>query len=596
MKLNNIYCLLIGVLLLAITAPGCTKELEQSAVSTATKPAVFGSEDGLKLYSLSFYDMLPSISTPYKTDVDLSDYGAISSAPDYVREGAYSSRQSSGWDWDKLRNVNYFIVNCTNPSVPEDVRNNYLGLARFFRAYFYFDKMVRFGDVPWYGKPLNIGDTALLYKGRDPRVLIMDSIVADLDFAAANIKAWDDPTRSTITKSVVFGFKSRVCLFEGTFRKYQTSFKLTGSADKYLQLAADAADSVMASGKYGLNTAGDQPYRNLFISEAPVATEVMLADVSSVSLAKFNDANWYFTSATYGRRFSFTRTFINTFLNIDGTPFTDKVGHETMVFADEVKNRDLRLQQTIRMGGYQRITGGNKIPAPPTFSYTYTGYMPIKWSLDDMYYDGGTLNTNSVPLMRYAEILLNYAEAKAELGKLTNQDWIKTIGALRGRAGITGGLDQLPVKVDPYMQKNYFPDISDPVIMEIRRERGIELTLEGFRMDDLIRWKHGELLTKPWNGFYVPALNKPMDLNGDGIMDVCFYTTMPSDKITGVTYVNVSKEPQTLEHGTYGELEWLSNIPRVWKSYQYLYPIPYEDIQVNSNLKQNPGWEEQPAP
>jgi len=87
--------------------------------------------------------------------------------------------------------------------------------------------------------------------------------------------------------------------------------------------------------------------------------------------------------------------------------------------------------------------------------------------------------------MRYAEILLNYAEARAELGQLTASDWTMTVGALRARAGITGGLTTLPTTLDPYMQVNYFPDVTNPALMEIRRERGIELTLEGFRFNDL---------------------------------------------------------------------------------------------------------------
>jgi len=582
----------LSILSLVLLGAGCTKQLDQTAVSTATKDAVFSSEDGLKLYTLSFYNMLPGISDVFRTDCALSDFGATSSVPDYIREGAYSSRQGSGWSWTDLRNVNYFIQNNNNPAVPEEVRNNYMGMARFFRAYFYFQKLVRFGDVPWYNKPLDVGDTALLYKGRDSRTVIMDSIIADLDYAAANMTEMSDNTRSQITKTVVWGFKSRVCLFAGTFRKYQTSYNLQSTADTYLKMAAAAADSVIQSGVYSLNTAGDQPYRNLFISETPVSSEIMLADVSSVALAKYNDGNWYFTSATYGSRFSFTRTFINTYLMQDGTPFTDKAGHDTMVFASEVKNRDLRLSQTIRMGDYQRITGGTKIPGPPAFSYTYTGYMPIKWTLDDMYYDGGSLNTNSVSLMRYAEILLNYAEAKAELGTLTDADWKLTVGALRARAGITGGINSKPTTVDPYMKQTYFPDVTDPSIMEIRRERGIELCLEGFRMEDLIRWKHGELLELPWNGFYVPALNTPLDLNGDGILDVAFYTTAPASKVSGVTYIDVSKQPQTLSGGSKGELHWLDNITREWHDYQYLYPIPFADLQVNPNLVQNPGWEE----
>lgn len=193
--------------------------------------------------------------------------------------------------------------------------------------------------------------------------------------------------------------------------------------------------------------------------------------------------------------------------------------------------------------------------------------------------------------IRYAEILLNKAEAKAELGTITNTDWAATIGTLRSRAGIASGITTLPAVADSYLKTNYFPDVNDPVILEVRRERGIELALEGFRFNDLVRWKHGELLLKQWNGMYVPALNVPLDLNSDGVLDVCFYQTMPSTTISGVTYINVSADPQKLSNGTYGELHWLDNITRVWNDYMYLYPIPYADLQVNPKLEQNPGWQ-----
>ncbi|MBS1565590.1 MAG: RagB/SusD family nutrient uptake outer membrane protein, partial [Bacteroidetes bacterium] len=400
--------------------------------------------------------------------------------------------------------------------------------------------------------------------------------------------------------------KSRICLFEGTFRKYHDfpgglAEGLKGTANAWLTEAANAAQRVMTDGGFSLNTANgtDMSYRTLFISNAPVAGEVILSNVCDASLSVLNDANWYWTSATYGARLSFTRMFVNTYLNIDGTPFTNNAGYQTMVFADEVKNRDKRLQQTIRMGSYKRTNGGAQEAAPPVFSYTYTGYQPIKWCLDDVSYDGGTRNTNSICLIRYAEVLLNYAEAKAEMGSasFTDADWAKTIGALRSRAGITGGLTTKPTVVDPYLQTNYYPDITDPVLLEIRRERAIELSLEGFRFSDLIRWHHGELLAKPWNGFYVPALDVPMDLNGDGVNDVFFYKTAPSNQQSTITYINVAAtlstgaaNPQRLSNDTYGELTWLNNVTRKWEEKKYLYPIPQTDFNVNPKLGQNPGW------
>lgn len=590
--------LYIGILLAAFVFSACSK-LEQLPQSTATREAVFGSENGLKLYTNSFYGMefLPRNSPSLDA---MTDYLAVREVQAFIREGGFAANNSSGWAWRDLRNINYFIENNNDPLVPENIRKNYTGIARYFRAYFYMEKVKRFGNVPWIGRPIDINDDATLTAGRDPREKVMDSVLADLDYACANIIATNDPTRTTITKWVAYAFKSRVCLFEGTFRKYHTNLNLTSSAAKWLGEAAAAAEQVMKNGGYSLNTAGGPgvSYRQVFTSNTPLTNEVLQAAVADVNLGVLSDANWWWTSGTYGAKASFTRTFINTFLNIDGTPYTNNPAYTTMLFKDEVKNRDLRLKQTIRLGDYKRLNNGQLVAAPPLFSYTFTGYQPIKLTLDDMYYDAGALNTNAIPLFRYAEVLLNFAEAKAELGTMTNAEWAQTIGALRARAGITAGLTTKPVVADPYLIANYFPAISDPTILEVRRERGIELSLEGLRFSDILRWKRGELMTQVWNGFYVPALVTPLDLNEDGVLDVAFYQgTRPSPAVAGVTYVDVSPKigsatnSQLLKNGTSGELIWMNEIKRVWNDRNYLYPIPLTDLQRNPNLKQNPGWE-----
>jgi hypothetical protein len=593
----------IWAVVLVVTGASCKKNLEQAPQSTATRDVVFSSTDGLQLYANSFYDILPAIGDVFRKDADMSDYGARNAVPDYIRAGFYNQRQSTGWTWTNLRNLNYFIANNTNPLIPQNVRDNYTGLARFFRAYFYFGMVQRFGNVPWISQPLTVNDTTILYATRDPRAKVMDSVLADLNYAIGHITLSTDATRSQITKWVAYGMKSRICLFEGTYRKYDSaaSSTLKSTAGTWLQEAVKSAKAVMDSGGFSLNTANglDLSYRNLFISTTPVTSEIMLADVTSSSLAVLNDANWYYTSSTYGSRFNFTRDFINMYLNIDGTPFTDIPGHDTLPFWKETKDRDKRLQQTIRTPGYTRLSSGSVIPAPPAFNYSYTGYQPIKWCLDDTYYDNGVLNTNSISLMRYAEILLNYAEAQEELGLLSSGDWDKTIGAIRKRAGITTNIG-LPTIADPYIH-NYFKrwdnsTVDDPVLLEIYRERSIELVLEGLRFADLTRWGMGRLLLRPWNGFYVPALNQKLDLDQDGIFDVYFYQGTAPTNVTGVTLVNVSvtpNNPQTLEHGTYGNLLWLVNGDpgRVWNEFRSIYPIPFNDIQLNPNLGQNPGWD-----
>ncbi|GLU51994.1 RagB/SusD family nutrient uptake outer membrane protein [Dyadobacter frigoris] len=586
----------IGLLfLIGLLAGGC-QELDQVPQSTADNNAVFNSEKGLDLYTTSFYDVLPTGNDIIRSD-EMSDFGARSSVPDFLRDGAFGPRQSTGWDWKPLRNINYFIENNNRQTVSADARKHYTALARFFRAIFYFEKVKRFGDVPWINKAATVDDPSL-FNGRDPRTMVMDSVLADLNYAVENIRTTTDNSRSLITKSVAYGYKSRICLFEGTFRKYQTTYNLQSTVDKWLNESISASEKVIKEGGFSLNETGgnEKSYRQVFINNTPVTNEVMLSYVCDPALSVYNDANWWWTSSTYGARLSFTRTFVNTYLNADGTPFTNKAGHETMTFAQEVKGRDKRLQQSIRMGSYKRINGGKEEAAPPVFSYTYTGYQPIKWTLDDTYYDGGTRNINSISTMRYAEILLNYAEAKAELNKLTDTDWALTVGAIRKRAGITGGLSAVPAIVDPYLQTNYFPGISDPAILEIRRERGTELCLEGFRFYDIVRWKRGPLMEQKWNGFYVPALNQPMDLNEDGVMDVAFVKGTPASPVAGVTYINVAEtisagaNPQRLSNDTFGEITWLNTVPRKWEEKHYLYPIPETDRLFNPKLGQNPGW------
>ncbi|MBN8855136.1 MAG: RagB/SusD family nutrient uptake outer membrane protein [Sphingobacteriales bacterium 50-39] len=601
---NKKYLIWLSITLLFAS---CAKNLDQQPQSTANKDVIFSSADGLQLYANSFYDVLPGINDVFRTDANMSDYGARNAVPDYIRAGFYNSRQSSGWSWTALRNINYFIANNTNAKIAQSVRDNYTGLARFFRAYFYYNMVQKFGDVPWISKPLSVTDTALLYGKRDPREKVMDSVLADLNYAIGHMSLSTDASRSQITKWVAYGMKSRICLFEGTYRKYDSATSsdatVKATANQWLQEAATSARAVMDSAGFSLNTSNglDLSYRNLFISTSPVTNEIMLSSVTSSSLAVLNDANWYYTSSTYGVRLNFTRDFINMYLNLDGSAFTDIPGHDTLTFWQETQGRDKRLAQTIRTPGYTRISSGSVIAGPPAFNYSYTGYQPIKWCLDDTYYDNGTLNTNSISQMRYAEILLNYAEAQQELGQLSPSDWTKTIGALRSRAGITGGLNALPAVADPYIQA-YFQrwngGLTDPVLLEIYRERSIELVLEGLRYSDLLRWGMGKLLLRPWNGFYVPALNQLMDLDQNGTPDVCFYQGTKPGNVTGVTYINVATtigstvNPQTLEHGTYGNILWLvnGNPGAVWNEWRAIYPIPYNDLQLNANLGQNPGW------
>lgn len=579
-------------------------DLYEEPVTSVDKNAIFSSEEGLQTYAYSFYNGLPSASELHYIESTLVDYGATSSLNNFIKLNSFNDTQSSGWSWGTLRNINYFIVNCNNPAISETVRNHYLGLARFFRAYFYFDKVKRFGDVPWIDHPLAEDDEAL-YAPRDSRELVMEKVYEDLQFAAQHITTTDEATSSVVTKWVAYAMASRVALFEGTFRKYH-KLNLATSADKWLERAVENAKVVMDQSGKGLYTdkGAEMSYRTLFTQDVAPSQEILMAVCSSADLAVFHDANWKWTSATYGTCMNFIRPFINTYLQLDGTPYTQRKGWETEDFAAECQNRDRRLAQTIRTPGYMRE---NKIALPDYGNYARIGYQPLKFCVDATAGDSKSFNTNALPLFRYAEVLLNYAEAKAELGTLTDEDWKNTVGLLRARAGITGGLNAKPTVVDSYLQSTYFPDINDPVLLEIRRERSIELVLEGFRFDDLRRWKCGSLLKMHWTGINIPAVNKALDMDKNGTPDVIYYTS-DAELEKAKAEIDWNKYGATCATKLIGGNELLQAVPngsvftltwdaqddknRVWGEKQYFYPIPSLVMVKNKNIKQNPGWEE----
>lgn len=581
MTIRNILVLLVTV----VSFSSCEKYLDSKPLDRLTIDQAFSNENNLKLYINSFYNsMLPTGPQIYQGDV-MADITVPNNVPNYL-SGKLSSQDATGWNWGNLRNINYFLENYQKAPIPTKAQNHYAGIARYFRAFFYFQMVKQFGDVPWYGKTLGINDPDL-YKARDPRTLVMDSVLADLNFASSNIYPGKDNSATQVSKWVALALKSRICLFEGTFRKYHTEKGLSSTADLWLEESAKAADELIKSGQYRLNNTGnpDKDYRTLFISENPVSSEVLLAAVYNNSLKKWHNAAWWFNSATLGARLGLSKPFINTYLNIDGTRFTDLPGYQTMQFHEEVKNRDKRLQQTIRSGNYRRSDGS---PAPADFNVTYSGYQIQKFSLDDKYYDTRTESYNSIPIIRYAEVLLNYAEAKAELGTLTSADWAITIQALRKRAGINSS--PMPVVADTYLQTNFFPAITNAALLEIRRERGIELAVEGNRYDDLRRWKAGKLLERPYEGIYVPGKDMLLDLNEDGKADVSFVDKVPANRVPGVVYFVLNNNTSKLSSGTHGNLIWLGNITKTYADKQYLYPIPANQIVLNPKLVQNKDW------
>lgn len=576
---------LLMVIIATTTLSSCSDFLDRDPIDKLTPNSFFKTEKDLQLYAYSFYNQNTPSALTITTDDGMADYTSKQRSTEFMLD-SYNSVSEAAWSWSKLRNINYFLQQCNNPEISIEARNHYIGIARFFRAYFYLDKVQTYGDVPWYNKPLGTSDPDL-YKKRDSRELVMDSVLADINFACSNIRETKDATASQITRLTALAMKSRICLFEGTFRKYHTELGLTQSANSWLTAAASAAKELIDLKKYSLYNTGkpESDYRTLFTSEDPVSQEVIWASVYNDDLKRYHEVTWRFNSSTYGSRWGLIRQFVDTYLMADGSRFTDKVDYDKVTFMEEMKDRDKRLPQTIRSLGYTRSDG---TPAPPDFGVTYTGYHILKHSLDDKTLDGVGKSYNSVPIIRYAEVLLNYAEAMAELNKFDENIWQQTIALLRKRAGVNA---DVPLTADTYLETMYFPEISDKFLLEIRRERGIELCYEGLRYNDLLRWKKGKLMEMQWKGIYVPAMNIEMDLDGNGKPDVCFVIKAPSKKTSGVIYYIIDNVAANLTEKIKGNVTWRDEEKRTFSDKMYYHPISNEDRKINPQLTQNPGWE-----
>lgn len=236
--------------------------LEKIPETEISQKAFFNSEDDLKTYTNKFYDYIEVSTADYSTD-NMTRYSEGSELDDKLVD-VLSEKTVGGWsDWGQLRNVNYFLVNYKTAEGDIDDINHYLGVARYFRARFYIKKIQRYGSVPWYSKPLETNDEELLEKANDPREIVVDSIMSDLEFAAANVSIETDKSR--LSKWAVLAELSRFSLYEGTYRKYHKEIDLNNS-DEFLKKSVTASEKIMDSGNFDLYSTGnpDSDYRDFF--------------------------------------------------------------------------------------------------------------------------------------------------------------------------------------------------------------------------------------------------------------------------------------------------------------------------------------------
>lgn len=556
--------------------------LERYPLSELAPENYFLTEAELRNYTNGFYSILPDALAIHYNVPHQADDEARNTLANEIQGTRETPSSGGGWTWTTLRSINFFLENSSKSS-DEAARLEYDGVARFFRAYFYFDKIVRFGDVPWYETVLDMDDEGL-QKPRDSRKAVFDKILEDIDFAIEHCRT--EKHGQLVTKWTALALKSRMCLFEGTFRKYHN----LGDWETILQEGVQASQELMDSGIYSIYKSDPKKaYQELFIAEDAITSEIILSRQYDASVPYVHSANFYILSASYGRP-GMQKSLVNSYLMKDGSRFTDLPNYKTMEFYEETQNRDPRLAQTIRTPGYKRI--GASETSVPDFATSVTGYQYVKYILEAKY-DAGQ-STNDMPIFRYAEVLLNYAEAKAELGELTQTDIDKSVKLLRDRVGMPN-LDAAAANADPdpYLlseYKNVSKGSQLGVLLEIRRERRIELVKEGHRYRDLLRWKEGARLEKPFYGMYFPGPGE-YDLDKDGKIDLVIYEDKEPQRVSGVQYQKLGE--LVLENGRDGGR--IVNLPDIIKKWDekkdYYYPIPTQELQLNPNLEQNPGWD-----
>lgn len=593
---NNIKIWMFGCIGL-FELSGCNDSfLERYPETSITEGGFFNNVSDLEAYTNGLYENIvsgytdaPSDNTIYTESKDIYS----------MMRGEVNPDNRNVWDWKAIRNVNFMLARTDKVVGDATEINHYIGLARLFRANLYYDKVLSYSDVPWYSRDLQTTDKELLYKTQDPRSLVVDSIMADLEFAAKNMK--DGTSRTRWLKNGALAIQARIALSEGCWRKYHPELSLNDS-ERFLRIAIEACQKIMDSGQYELATAKSgeiDAYEALFCSlDLSNNKEMIIYEDYDKALGRGHNAG----GALFDFNSSLSRDLMEDYLVVeDGKTkrFQDVSGYATKKFTEVFENRDPRMRQTFMAPGFVR--------ADKVDSYrpklTMGGYPQVKFSprtAEQITWNG---SYTDLPLVRYAEILLMYAEAKAELGELTQNDVDQTINLLRDRAGMPrASLADWLSNIDP-VQANRYSNVASAqkgAVYEVRRERRIELACEGFRYGDLRRWGCGKLLANVPEGVYLePGY---LDVTGDGQPDYAIVVTKAdADAIPQADKDKYNLQVEILDGNTYsltngdkGYVRMISQVGRwtfIDPKYYYT-PLATQDLIYNPNLVQNKYWAE----
>lgn len=593
----------------------CEKFFDKVPENKFAAEKFFASQTDLQYYTNGLIDAaLPSFEAVALGDDMFTDLCGTKENHSFFWPDRYTASVASGWsysNWGFLRQVAYMLDNMQNAkeNVSEEIYNHYEGVARFFRALSTFNKVKKFGDVYWIDHVVSPSDSTILYGPRQDREFIMHKVVEDLQFACSNCLASGPGIRTDgciyVNKYTALALASRICLYEGSYRKYHSTNPSTGkawngkfeSAEDLFGLAMQFSGELIESNAFSLHA----NYRELFTGTALPKDEVIWGRSCNEELGVAHKVTYKYCSTTSSKLYGPTKDYVMMFLGNDGKPLPS--GEISMT--KEFIGRDRRLAATVLGPGQKMKNAQNQdVDFAPDFTWTTTGYVWIKWVIPEYspMNEGGTdKSLNSVPVLRYAEVLLNHAEAAEELGKLDNDIWSRTIGELRK---VHGGISSSPMPgtagyaQDPWLRSYYTEDVLHPsnlsdAALEIRRERAVELMFEeSHRYDDLMRWNLGDIIERRyrhqgWRGIWISQEEAAsgFDFNGK------HYTVSATKAASGTNYkiTTQADKNHTLSNGTYGYLVY--NYQLQWDDKMYLYPIPVTASNVNPNLGQNDGWQ-----
>lgn len=478
-------------------------------------------------------------------------------------------------NYNRIRQVNTLLQQAEGYAAPADIETS-VGEAHFFRAYCYFDLLQVYGDVIITRTPLDI-DSPEMQMARNSRDEVVDFILEDLEEAirllpeANEISSKDEGRLSSQAASA---FLSRVALYEGTWQKFRNGGQNNDRSSALLDIAATSAHDVIESGFFELfapEELGTEAYKYLFILENDKSNpagitksgnkEYIFTRRHDPTLASIG---FNITQGRLGNAVYVTRKMANMYLQSNGLPINPQTWDYSKVDS-EFKDRDNRMSNTLMIPGHTYWgTGGGRIDWTGSaeeianashknfMPSTGTGYFPHKWCCERDGVPTG-MEAYDYPIIRYAEVLLNYAEAEFERDdKISDEDLAISLNLTRKRVN-----PNMPDLTNAFVSANNLD-----MRTEIRRERTVEFYDENFRIDDLKRWKTAE---------------EEMPMNLTGV------------KWRGTEYETKWSDASSKTMDAEGCI--ICEQGRVWEEKHYLYPLPIDQLKLNPNLKQNPGWE-----